>query len=304
MAKEKKEKGGKKGGMNVTYLIGLGGAVAVFLFGCVATIKMKAGGGIESVDFNMGNLWNFFDPASILITIGCTVFVVIASFPASMVKELPRHFKILMNSKQFDPMSYIDQLVELAQIARKNGLLSLEEKAHAQEDPFFKQAIMLIVDAYDPDKVRGILETDIENMSARHDGVAGMYDKAGSVAPAFGMVGTLVGLINMLKGMDLSGDSQSSLGSDMGTALITTLYGCILAHMVFGPMATILRQRDEEEVLCKMIIVEGVMSIQAGENPKFLRERLMTYMSQQERDGGGGKKGKKSKKGKNEADEE
>ena len=304
MAKEKKEKGGKKGGMNVTYLIGLGGAVAVFLFGCVATIKMKAGGGIESVDFNMGNLWNFFDPASILITIGCTVFVVIASFPASMVKELPRHFKILMNSKQFDPMSYIDQLVELAQIARKNGLLSLEEKAHAQEDPFFKQAIMLIVDAYDPDKVRGILETDIENMSARHDGVAGMYDKAGSVAPAFGMVGTLVGLINMLKGMDLSGDSQSSLGSDMGTALITTLYGCILAHMVFGPMATILRQRDEEEVLCKMIIVEGVMSIPAGENPKFLRERLMTYMSQQERDGGGGKKGKKSKKGKNEADEE
>jgi chemotaxis protein MotA len=84
----------------------------------------------------------------------------------------------------------------------------------------------------------------------------------------------------------------------MGTALITTLYGCILAHMVFGPIATILRQRDEEEVLCKMLVVEGVMSIQAGENPKFLRERLMTYMAQQDREGGGKKKGKKGKKGK------
>lgn len=291
MAKEKKT----KGGMNLTYVAGLVCAFAVFLFGCVCTIKMKAGGGIEDITFTMENLWNFFDPASILITIGCTVFIVIASFPASMLKDLPKHAKTLMNNKQFDPTYYIDQLVELAQVARKNGLLSLEEKANEQRDPFFKQAIMLIVDAYDPDKVRTILETDIENMSARHDSVAGMYDKAGSVAPAFGMVGTLVGLINMLKGMDLSGDGQSSLGSDMGTALITTLYGCILAHMVFGPIATILRQRDEEEVLCKMIIVEGVMSIQSGENPKFLRERLMTYMAQKERDGSGGKKRKKGR---------
>ena len=114
------------------------------------------------------------------------------------------------------------------------------------------------------------------------------------MAPAFGMVGTLVGLVNMLKGMNLEGGA-GNLGSDMGTALITTLYGCILAHMIFGPIANLLRIRDEEEVLCKMIIVEGVMSIQAGENPKFLRERLMTYLSGYQRDGGGGKKGKKKK---------
>ena len=133
------------------------------------------------------------------------------------------------------------------------------------------------------------LETDIENMSARHENAAAMYDKASSVAPAFGMIGTLVGLINMLKGMDLDSGGASSLGSDMGTALITTLYGCILAHMIFGPVATILRQRDAQEVLCKMIIVEGIMSIQSGENPKFLREKLLTFMAQQQRDGAGGK---------------
>ena len=122
-----------------------------------------------------------------------------------------------------------------------------------------------------------------------------MYDKASSMAPAFGMVGTLVGLINMLKGMDME-SGGGILGSDMGTALITTLYGCILAHMVFGPIATLLRNRDEQEVLCKMIIIEGIMSIQSGENPKFLKERLLTYMSQKQRQlaegGGKGKKGK------------
>ena len=139
---------------------------------------------------------------------------------------------------------------------------------------------------------------DIEQGSARHEDVAGMYDKGSSIAPAFGMVGTLVGLINMLKGMDVSGDGASNIGTSMGTALITTLYGCVLAHMIFGPIAQQLRKRDEEEVLCKLIIVEGIMSIQSGANPKFLREKLMTFMETKKRSedgGGGGKKGKKGK---------
>ena len=285
--------------MNLNYIIGLIAAFAVFLFGCVSSVVVVPE---FAISFNFKNLINFFDPASILITIGCTVFILIASFPGSMLASIPKHLKIILNTKNFRPMQYIDQLVELAQIARKNGLLALEERANDQKDPFFKQAIMLIVDANDPDKVRGILENDIECMSARHEDAAGMYDKASSMAPAFGMVGTLVGLINMLKGMDLE-TGASSLGSDMGTALITTLYGCLLAHMVFGPIATLLRNRDSQEVLCKMIIVEGIMSIQSGENPKFLKERLVTYMSQKQRllaENGEitGKKGKKGKKGK------
>jgi len=285
----KKSKNKSGGSPNITYLIGLVGAIVVFLFGCVSKVVLEPK---FDINFNFDKMINFFDPASILITIGCTVFIVIASFPPSMLKNMPTHFKIILRNKAFDPMYYIDKLVDLAQVARKDGLLSLEERANQESDPFFKQAVMLVVDAYDADKVRTILETDIENMSNRHEDSAAMYDKASSVAPAFGMVGTLVGLINMLKGMTLDGDGASNLGSDMGTALITTLYGCILAHMVFGPIATLLRNRDSEEVLCKMIIVEGVMSIQAGENPKSLRERLMTYMEQNQRDDSG--KGKKS----------
>ena len=273
--------------MNINYIIGLVGAIGIFLFGCITSVVITPSFGIT---VNPGNLINFFDPASILITIGCTIFIIVASFPGSMLKNMPKHFKVILNSKLFNPTQYIEDLVELAQIARKNGLLSLEEKANEQSDPFFKQAIMLIVDANDQDKVRAILENDIECMSSRHDDAAAMYDKASSIAPAFGMVGTLVGLINMLKAMNLE-NGAGDLGSSMGTALITTLYGCILAHMVFGPVAQLLRNRDTEEVLCKQIIVEGVMAIQAGENPKSLRERLLTYMAQKQRDGEGAAKG-------------
>lgn len=285
--------------MNLTYIIGVLVSIVLIVFGMVTAIDMSAG---ISVSVTMGNVINFFDPASVLITIGCTFAIVVASFPAGMLKAMPKHFKIILNTKKFDPNYYIEQLVELAQVARKNGLLALEEKANAQDDPFFKQAIMLIVDANDPDKVRSILENDIDCMSARHEDAAGMYDKASAVAPAFGMIGTLVGLINMLRGMNLD-EGAGNIGSDMGTALITTLYGCVLAHMIFSPIATNLRTRDEQEALCKMIIVEGIMSIQSGENPKFLRERLLTYLDEDQRGAGTagdgeGKKPKKVKKGK------
>ena len=284
--------------MNITYIIGVVVAIAVMLFGMITKIDLVGGTGVT---VTIPNLINFFDAASILITIGCTFAMVVASYPGKMLGSIPKHLGVVLNNKKFDPMYFIDQLVELAQTARKNGLLSLEEKANEQSDPFFKQAIMLIVDANDPDKVRSVLENDIECMSARHEDAAGMYDKASSMAPAFGMVGTLVGLINMLKGMNLDGGA-SSLGSDMGTALITTLYGCILAHVLFGPIANHLRIRDGEEVLCKQIIVEGIMSIQSGENPKTLREKLLTYVDQGQRDNGEGGEGggKKAKKGKKE----
>ena len=269
--------------MNLTYIIGLVAAIVVFLLGCVLGINIPPQEGVDIITFAPENLWNFFDAASIFIVIGCTFAIVVACFPGSTLASIPKHFGVMLNANKFNPMTYIDQLVDLAQTARKNGLLALESKANEQEDPFFKQAIMLIVDANDPDKVRAILENDIECMSARHEDSAAMYDKASSVAPAFGMVGTLVGLINMLNNMSLTGDGSSSIGKDMGTALITTLYGCILAHMIFGPIANNLRTRDSEEVLCKEIIVEGIMSIQSGENPKALREKLLTYISQNAR---------------------
>ena len=273
--------------MNITYIVGFIGALAVMIVG------MMFGSDPASGSFKLlpGQITNFIDPASIFITIGCTIFIVVACFPGGTLASIPKHFAIMLNTKKYNPMTYIDQLVELAQVARKNGLLALEEMGNQQTDPFFKQCIMLIVDNNDADQAREIMVNDIEQSSARHEDAAALYDKGSSVAPAFGMVGTLVGLINMLQNMDPTSGS-STIGKDMGVALITTLYGCILAHMIFGPVANNLRIRDSEEVLCKQIIVEGVMAIQAGENPKSLRERLLTYMSQKQRekmgDGSGG----------------
>ena len=276
--------------MNLTYIIGLVVSLAVMIVGMMFGTN-EAG----NMTLLPPQIINFFDASSVFIVIGCTFAIIVASFPPSQLKAIPKHIKTLMNTKRYNPLSVIDELVELAQVARKSGLLALEEKGNQQSDPFFKQCIMLIVDNNDADQVREIMMNDIEQSSARHEAAAGMYDRGSSVAPAFGMVGTLVGLINMLKGMNMdSAEGAGNIGPAMGTALITTLYGCILAHMIFGPIANQLRQRDEEETLCKLIIVEGIMSIQAGANPKFLREKLMTFMSQQQRDGGdGGKKGKK-----------
>ena len=270
--------------MNITYIIGVAGAIVIMLIG-----MMFGGEGGLLTPKQVGNFW---DPASVFITIGCTLFIIVASFPPSALKDIPKHFKVLMNTKGNNPLAIIDELVDLAQVARKNGLLALEERGNQQEDPFFKQCIMLIVDNNDADQAREIMMNDIEQSSARHEAGAGMYDRGSSVAPAFGMVGTLVGLINMLKAMDVE-SGGGNLGPAMATALVTTLYGCVLAHMIFGPIANQLRQRDEEEMLCKLIIVEGIMSIQAGSNPKALREKLLTFVAQRQREGGGEQKGGK-----------
>ena len=270
--------------MNIGYLIGLVVAIGVMVLGMA--------NGFPPYEFE--KIRNFGDGPSVMIVIGCTVFILMASFPLKTFLSIPKHFGVMMKNPKQKPENIINSLVDLAQIARKDGLLALEEKANEQEDPFFKQAIMLIVDANDPDRVRATLENDIECMSDRHNAAAAMYDKASAIAPAFGMVGTLIGLINMLKNMDPTSGS-SNIGADMSVALITTLYGCILAHMVFGPVANNLRIRDSEEVLNKMIIVEGITCIQAGENPKMLREKLLTFVAQKQREkmgeGSGGGEG-------------
>lgn len=273
--------------MNIVYLIGLLLAFFFVFFGIM-------------VDFNAAKVVDpaqlelFLDAASVLIVIGGTFAVMVACYP-KQVRSMFKHFQIMLGTKTFNPEKYIDELVELAQIARKNGLLALEERANAQPDPFFKQAIMLIVDATDPDRVRSILTNDIEQTSARHQEVIAMYERGSNAAPAFGMIGTLIGLIKMLYG--LSDADMSSLGPNMGVALITTFYGSLLAHVVFNPVAANLTARDEEEMVCREIILEGIMAIQSGENPKYLRERLLTFTNQNKRDGESGGKSKRRGKG-------
>lgn len=243
-------------------------------------------------------LGNFWDPQSLAIVLGGAIAALIASYPFRILKEVPKHILICFRGGKYNVPKLVDQLVDLAMLARQSGLLALEEKAEEIKDPFLKQSVLMIVDASDPDKVREMLEKQMDDMIARHDEAAGLYEKASAYAPAFGMIGTLIGLINMLKGLNLDGGGgASSLGADMSVALITTFYGSGLANIFCQPVAKKLRVREAEEELYCSTVIEGLMGIQAGENPKMLREHLLSCMKQSqqkklllkaEKAGGGG----------------
>lgn len=250
--------------MDLTTIIGVVFGIVVIVYGIMSG----------------GDIGNFYDVGSILIVVGGTAGAVLASFPVGKLKKMGKHMTMLIGGNKYRPEPVIDTIVEYAQMARKDGLLILEEKANEMKDPFFKKGILMVVDAMEAEKVREVLEGEVQNMIERHDSEIEIYDKAAAYAPAFGMIGTLVGLINMLKGMDLSQGSSDSLGVSMSTALVTTFYGCILANLFFMPIAKKLRIRNEEEVFYKQVIIEGVVGIQAGDNPKMLKERLASLLNQ------------------------
>lgn len=231
---------------------------------------------IQGIGLDM--IGNFIDPDSVLIVVGGTAAALIASFPFRVLKQIPKHLLIATSTKKYNAGKVIDTLVEMATLARKNGLLVLEERANEEKDPFLRQSIMLIVDAMDAEKIREMLEGQLSAMSERHDEEISFYEKGSAIAPAFGMIGTLVGLINMLKGMNLD-SGGSNIGADMSVALVTKFYGCILAKLFFAPLAKKLRIRNEEEMLYKQIIIEGVLSIQSGDNPRYLEEKLYSFLS-------------------------
>ena len=274
--------------MDLMSILGWVLAIFVILFG----IMFDSGTG----GFIVINLKSFFDLPSIVVVLGGVIAALMVSFPLKCFTRIPRHLKIILLPTKYNPQEYIDQIVELATEARINGLLSLEEKLKDTKDVFLRNSMMLVVDAVEPEKVKTLLETELEYLDERHAQDRAFYDKASAYSPAFGMIGTLIGLINMLK--NLSDSDMETLGPSMSVALITTFYGSLLAHVLFNPIASNLTARDEEEILCRQIIVEGIMAIQSGENPKFLRERLMTFMNQKLREGGesGGGTGEKKER--------
>ncbi|SHJ30793.1 motility protein A [Parasporobacterium paucivorans] len=248
--------------MDFTSIIGLVAGIILVVYG-----------------IGMDKIGNFLDTPSALIVVGGTVAAVVASFPLRILKNVPKHFKILLQGKN-NPAKIIEEMVDLAQFARRNGLLALEDRANELKDPFFKQSVLLIVDAMDTEKVRELLETQVDMMSDRHEENTVLYDKAAAYSPSFGLIGTLIGLINMLKSMNMDAGGSNDMGKNMAVAMITTFYGCVLASLVFSPIAKKLRIRNEEEVLYKQLIIEGVISIQSGDNPKFLKEKLVSYLEQ------------------------
>lgn len=216
------------------------------------------------------NLQNFIDIPSIAIVIGGVIAALMVSFPLKSFTKIPKHLKIVLFPTKYDPREYIAQIVELAKIARVSGLLALEGKLEETKDPFLKNSVMLVVDAVEPEKVKQLLATELDYLDERHAQDRAFYDKGSAYAPAFGMIGTLMGLINLLKQLD----DPNAVAPAMAVALVTTFYGTILANVIFTPISNKLKIRHEEEYLCKLIIAEGVESIQAGDSPRFVEEKL------------------------------
>ena len=253
--------------MDITTIVGMVVCFGLMVFG------MVWGKSFSSVT-------SFVDIPSVLITIGGTLFCMLSqskSIPhyLNSLKSISMIFKV----REFNEAEAINNIINLSNVARKEGLLALEEAANNVEDEFLKKGVLLIVDGTDPELVRSILETELSCIEGRHETNAVFWDRAAALGPAWGMIGTLIGLVLMLK--DLS--DLASLGPNMAVALITTFYGSVIANWICTPTANKMRDNSAAEIRIKEIMVEGLLSIQAGENPRVIEEKLKSFLAPSER---------------------
>lgn len=248
-----------------------------------------------------GTIMNFVDVGSLAIVLGGTLGAMIASYPMADLKKIPTLIKLALRKSDMNYMEQVREIVEMANVARKNGILALEDRLDDIKDPFVKNGVMLIMDGTDPELVKSMLETQSYFTDERHSNLISMFETGSSCAPAFGMIGTLIGLINMLK--NLTGD-MDTIGPAMSLALITTFYGVIFANLVFNPVAKQLQARNAEELLCKDIIIEGILSIQDGENPRVIEDKLKAFIAASDIAGGKAKTAETSEEGGAEGDVE
>ncbi len=236
---------------------------------CIAFVSVTA-----AIVLGGGNPVALIDVASIVVVFGGTIGAVVAAFPLSTSLSLPKLVLKAITGKVADPADAIRDLVKYAEIARREGILSLENHVQDMRDEFIVRGIKMAIDGTDPELIKVIMETELEGVMDRHMKGKMVLDQFGKYAPAFGMIGTLLGLIFMLASMD----DPSTIGPSMAIALITTLYGAVIANAFAGPLGDKLYSKDQEEVLLKTIIIAGVMAIQSGDNPRVVESKLLTYL--------------------------
>ncbi|MDD3050829.1 MAG: motility protein A [Candidatus Cloacimonetes bacterium] len=222
-----------------------------------------------------GQLAAFIDPASVMIVMGGAISAIFTSYPLKTVLGAGAVIKQAFIVQKKDPVETIDILVNLGEKARREGILALEREAKDIKDDFMKKAIQLAVDGNEVEIIENVMSTEIEYISERHRIGKKILDDMGALAPGFGMLGTLVGLVMMLQSLD----DPSNIGAGMAVALITTFYGSLVANVMFIPMANKVDFYSKEEVMMKMMTLAGIISIQSGDNPRVLREKLETFLS-------------------------
>ncbi len=227
-----------------------------------------------------GAIIYFWDPPSVMITGGGAFAATLISYPLPKFIAGIKSIKFIFKESSFTPRNVIDTIIELANIARKDGLLALEDRANQTDEEFLKKGLLLLVDGTHPDLVKGIIETELTFLEERHKANQAVWDTLGSMGPAWGMIGTLLGLVLLLQKMD----DPSTIGPSMAVALLTTFYGSILANLVCIPTVNKLKLRSEQELMMKEIMIEGLLSILAGENPRIIEEKLKAFLAPAMRD--------------------
>lgn len=220
-------------------------------------------------------LISFLDVASIFIVIGGLIASLMINFKKEQMKLAGKVLREAFHKKEERLPDLIALFIQLSDRARREGILSLENELEDVNDPFIKKGILLAVDGIEPEVINDIMSAEITALEDRHYKGRSIIEKAGEYAPAWGMIGTLVGLVLMLGSLD----DPSTLGPNMAVALLTTLYGTVLANLVFIPMASKLENKTEEEIFIKQIIIEGVIGVQSGQNPRILEEKLSAFLS-------------------------
>jgi len=234
---------------------------------------------LASIMMGTAPLTAFIDIPSFLVVIGGAMAAAMMAFPLKSFMALPMIFKKAFLNKQDDLLAIIQQLVELAETARRDGLLALEGKLADVTQPVIKSGLQMAIDGNDADTIESIMRTEMESIARRHKEGKAILDQLARFAPAYGMIGTLMGLIMMLSDMS----DPSSIGTGMAVALITTLYGAIAANVAFSPFAEKLGLLSKYELNAMELVVRGVLAIQSGESPRALEQRLLTYLHPKKR---------------------
>ena len=249
--------------MDLGTVIGLISVIALLLY------SMAIGVGIGA----------YVDIPSVLIVIGGSIGALLISFKLEQMKIFTKVFMVAIKPTIDNRLEIIQKLVNYATQARRDGILALEAVANSEENKFLKKGLSMAVDGNEPDTIRALLEIEMEQTSDRHKSNAAMFSMWSGLAGAMGMVGTLIGLVAILLNMA----DPSAIGPSMAVALLTTLYGAVIGNVFGGPIANILNIRNTDEDTVKQMILEGIMSIQAGDNPRTLEAKLLAYLPPAER---------------------
>lgn len=252
--------------MDLATLIGLVGGSILLMIGC-------SGGSLST-------LMGFFDISSVFITVGGSFAAMMINFPLAQFTKAFKSVRWAFFANTYAPEEIINTLVRYSEKARREGLLALEEEIESSSDEFLKKGIQLVVDGTDPELVKNILEIEIGFMEERHNENKAFWEAWGGLAPSFGLIGTVIGLIKMLGSLE----DPSTIGPAMAVALLTTLYGAVLGYMIFNPIAAKLGLRTDEEVMIRQVMIEGILSVQAGENPRIVEEKLKSFLPPSKRD--------------------